>query len=149
MREEGALDANCVLRLHYLEDETAAGPINHSEHHHHEQSRRSSTPGSYRGDFASKFIISIPSGQVSSSDAVLEPCHLDTVRRGLKNHLPGSRVPSYIHMAASGYSSTFWRYPRHLSVMRLEQEQEVDKNIENIVLYEGVHRIGRLESKSQ
>lgn len=33
--------------------------------------------------------------------------------------------------------------------MCLEQEQEVGKNIENIVTYEAVHRIERLESKSQ
>lgn len=147
LREEGAQGVNCVLRLHYLADETVAGPTNHLQHHHHEQSRSSSTPG----DFASKFIITIPSRQVEAeAEAGLEPCHLHTVRRGLQNHLPGSRVPSNIPiMASSGSPSTLWPHPRHLSVMRLEQEQEVDKNIENIVTYEGVHRIERLESKTQ
>lgn len=33
--------------------------------------------------------------------------------------------------------------------LELEQEQEVDKKIENIVTFEGVHRIERLEYKSQ
>lgn len=154
LREGEALGVNCALRLHYLADETAAGPTNHSEthhhHHHHEQSRRSSTSGSYRGDFAANSSSACPRDKflqlmLSLNPAILtlyeEDCSTtspDLVRR-LKHSYGYEWIPFDILAT----------YPCHLSAMRLEQEQEVGKKIENIVTCEGVHRIERLESKSQ
>ena len=135
-----------------LADETEAGPTNHLEHHHHEQSRSSSTPGSYRGDFARKFYHQHT--LETSFFSWCCPWTLPSWHCTKRTTKPPRRISCPLKHSSYGFEwipfdALATSLPCHLSVMCLEQEQEVGKNIENIVTYEAVHRIERLESKSQ
>lgn len=126
LRDGEALGVNCAFRLHYLADESAAGP---------EFAVNSCCP---RDRFL-QLIHSLNPVIVTLYEEDCDTTSLDLSWR-LKLSFNYEWMPFDILATYPEYVSTHHR---------LEQEREVGQKIENIVACEGLCRIERLESKQQ